>query len=304
MVQSLRRPAAEHPAWRLTYAVTPPNRSTPLERRQAIAAAQSALARSLPVDALLVYDVQDETERNAAPRPFAFSPKVDSLDYALGLDLGDVPRVVYRAVAGDDAAALAGWLDRLQALGGSAVFVGAPSRQSAAKLSLRDAYAVSERHAPALPFGGVVIPERHRTSGTEHERLLSKAQQGCRFFVSQTVWSVAATKALLRDVRLRAERATPPPILLTFSPCGSAQTLHFQEWLGVEVPPAVQQDLLAAPDMFARSIELARDIYAELHAFASDLGLTVGCNVESVSSRATEVEASVELVKRMDGVGK
>src|SRR5690606_30307991 len=179
VVQSLRRPAAEHPAWRLTYAVTPPNRSTPLERRQAIAAAQSALARSLPVDALLVYDVQDETERNAEPRPFAFSPKVDSLDYALGLDLGDVPRVVYRAIVG--------WLDRLQALGGSAVFVGAPSRQSAAKLSLRDAYAVSERHAPALPFGGVVIPERHRTSGTEHERLLSKAQQGCRFFVSQTV---------------------------------------------------------------------------------------------------------------------
>jgi hypothetical protein len=123
-------------------------------------------------------------------------------------------------------------------------------------------------------------------------------QQGCRFFVSQTVWSVSRTKELLRDLRVRAELegVDVPPILLTFSPCGSPQTLQFQEWLGVEVPPEVKRELLSAPDMLARSIQLATEAFAEARAFARAQGLTVGCNVESVCSRAVEVEASAELV--------
>jgi len=85
---------------RLTYAITPPNQTTPDERRRAIAAAQSARVSSLPVDALLVYDVQDEAARNGNPRPFSFVPKVDPLSYAFDeLQIGALPRVVYRAVA-------------------------------------------------------------------------------------------------------------------------------------------------------------------------------------------------------------
>ena len=38
----------------------------------------------------------------------------------------------------------------------------------------------------------------------------------------------------------------------------------------------------------------------KIRAFAAEQGLNVGCNVESVSSRAEEVEASVELVHRID----
>src|SRR6478609_4458967 len=67
---------------RLTYAITPPNQTTPEERRRTIAAAQSARVSSLPVDALLVYDVQDEAARNGSPRPFPFAPKFDPLSYA------------------------------------------------------------------------------------------------------------------------------------------------------------------------------------------------------------------------------
>ena len=93
-----------------------------------------------------------------------------------------------------------------------------------------------------------------------------------------------------------------PPILLTFSPCGSAQTLEFQEWLGVELPPAVKRELLGAKDMLARSIELAADAFAEIRAFADEQRLPIGCNVESVSSRAHELEASAELVHRIHGL--
>ena len=258
---------------------------------------------SLPLDALLVYDVQDEAARNGDPRPFSFVPKVDPLSYAFDeLQIGTLPRVIYRAVADQREPSLCRWFDRLQTHGGHAVLVGAPSRRTSASLTLPQAFSLCRSHAPDLPFGGVVIPERHQTSGAEDARVWAKIQQGCRFFVSQTIWSVSATKRLLLDLRVRAELegGQAPPILLTFSPCGSPQTLEFMEWLGVALPDTVKRELLSAKDMLMRSIELATEAFAEVRAFAAEQGLTVGCNVESVSSRIAEVEASVELVRRVD----
>lgn len=290
---------------RLTYAITPPNQSTPVERRRAIAAAQSERVSSLPVDALLIYDVQDESVRNANPRPFPFVRKVDPLVYATEeLRVGGLPLVVYRTVVEQDEETLCRWRDRLRDRGGFAVLVGAPSRHASPSLTLSRAFAVWRQHTLTEPFGGVVIPERHLARRDEHLRLLAKAQQGCRFFVSQTVWSVGATKSLLRDLRARAETqgAVVPPILLTFSPCGSLQTLEFMEWLGVDVPRLIKRELLMAKDMLARSVELATQAAAEVCGYAATQGLTVGVNVESVSSRASEIDASVELVHRIDRV--
>src|SRR4051812_31191228 len=151
---------------RLTYAIAPPNRTTPVERRRAIAAGQSARVTALPVEALLVYDVQDEAARNGDLRPFSFVPKVDPLSYAFDeLQVGALPRVVYRAVVGQGEPSLRGWFERLHALGGLAVLVGAPSRGTASPLTLPQAFSLCKKHAPGLAFGGVVIPERHQKSG-------------------------------------------------------------------------------------------------------------------------------------------
>lgn len=289
-------------ALRLTYAIAPPNQTTPVERRREIAAAQSERISALPLDALLVYDVQDEAARNGAARPFPFTPKVDPLSYAFdALQLGDLPRVVYRAVAAQGEPALRQWLETLHARGGQAVLVGAPSRSVPSALTLPEAYAVCRSHHPALSFGGVLIPERHEATGAEDERVWAKVQQGCRFFVSQTVWSVTATKRLLQDLRLRAELegGEAPHTLLTFSPCGSEQTLRFLEWLGVSLPGPIRRELLSAKDMLARSVELAAEAFDEVRTFAAEQGLDVGCNIESVSARADEVEASLELVQRI-----
>lgn len=287
--------------FRLTYAITPPSRTAPPERRRAIAAAQSARVSQLPVDAVLIYDVQDEGTRNESPRPFPFVPKVDPLTYAFDeLALTGLPRVVYRAIADQNAQSLGSWLDRLQARAGAAVLVGAPSRHASTALTLSEALTACREHRPWLPLGGVVIPERHRPHADEVARVWDKTQRGCRFFVSQTVWSVPQTRRLLADLWRRREGRALPHIVLTFSPCGSPQTLQFLEWLGVEVPEPIRRELCSAKDMLARSVDLAADAFAELQAFAAQQGFSVGCNVESVSSRTAEIEASVELVGRID----
>lgn len=304
----LTRPLVRHGdspifAPRLTYALAPPSRATTPERRRSIAAAHSARIASLPVDALLVYDVQDEAARNDRPRPFAFLPKVDTLTYALDdLEIGDLQLVVYRVVGEQEPLSFRPWLDRLKTRRGLAVLVGAPSRRSSGSLTLPEAYSLCRTHAPEVLLGGIVIPERHKDSSAEDARVWAKMQQGCGFFVSQTLWSVSATERLLRDLRLRmdAERASPPTLLFTLSPCGSPQTLEFLEWLGVDISPSLKRDLLSARDMLERSIELAVETYGEVRALAASLGFTVGCNVESVSTRAAEIDASVELVHRIE----
>ena len=285
----------------LTYGITPPKTSFSEERRAATAAAQTARIEALPIDALVVYDLQDESSRTDVTRPFPFMQAIDPLEYA-HRDLRGVshPKIVYRSVSNLDAEALSGWLARVAGAGDAAVLVGAPSRRQSVKLSLGDAYRLVAARHPTMRLGGVVIAERHDAGGDEVERVLRKRDRGCSFFVSQTVYSVTATKNLLSDLyyRCQDEGAEMARVLVTISPCGSERTLAFLDWLGVSVPRWLRNELTHAKDILERSVDLSLENLEDLVAFARDKGFTIGCNVESVSLARAEIEASVEMVHR------
>ncbi len=286
---------------RLTYGITPPKASFAEDRRRKVAAIQSQRIRSLPIDALVVYDLQDESSRTHAERPFPFMQAVDPLEYAL--DYLDVPqrKIVYRSVSGQEEAQLAEWLRRLEAEGGACVLVGAPSRQQAVRLKLNEAYTLCRKVVPKLPLGGVMIAERHNERAREDSRVLKKIDKGCSLFISQAVYSVTESKNLLSDLYYRclAEEREMPPILMTLTPCGSRKTLEFLAWLGISVPQWLQNDLAHADDILEASVEASLSTFAELQAFARSKGFALGCNVESVSLRKAEIEASVEMVYRV-----
>lgn len=287
---------------RLSYGITPPKISTPSERRLATAEAQAARISALPVDALVVYDLQDESSRTDVKRPFPFLKAVDPLEYAYG-DLKDVPqpKIVYRSVSAMDAPLLEGWLGRLERNDGAAVLVGAPSEQQTVSLSLSEAYRLRQDKFHALPLGGVVIAERHETRGGEDERVLRKRARGCSFFISQAVYSVGASKNLLSDLHYRClkDGVPMPTVLVTLSPCGSQKTLEFMSWLGVFVPRWLENELIHAHDILQKSVDLALAGFAELWEFAREKDIPLGCNVESVSLQRAEIEASVEMVHRV-----
>jgi 5,10-methylenetetrahydrofolate reductase len=181
----------------------------------------------------------------------------------------------------------------------TSVLVGAPSQRSEGGLSLANAYALAREHAPRLLVGGIAIAERHARSLNEHERVLAKTAMGCRFFVTQAVYDVTSTKSLLSDYALavRDKGAVPLPIILTFSPCGSLNTLSFMKWLGVAVPRWLENELRIATDPLATSLNLCDRIFAEIWDYAHDKGIPLGINIESVSIRKAEIEASVELLQ-------
>lgn len=284
------------------YGLAPPKRDTPAADLARIAAQQQARLESLGLDGLIVYDLQDEASRMSAPRPFPFLPTIDPLVYAhehlAGLAL---PKIVYRCVSGDSPERLTGWLGDAATASPARVLVGAPSRRAPASLPLGAAYELARRHAPEMLLGGIAIAERHAQGGTEHERILAKSDAGCRFFVTQAVYDVTATKSLLSDYALEARRrgADPMPIVVTLSPCGSEKTLAFMQWLGIAFPRWLENDLRHAPDPLETSVRLCERIYAEVWAYAREKGIPLGVNVESVSARKAEIEASLELARRL-----
>lgn len=286
------------------YGLAPPKAASSPDRLSEIAAEQVGRLRALAPDGLVVYDIQDEPGRSGEPRPFPFLPTVDPESYANeALAELALPKVVYRCVGAQSRADFASWLAGVQAAGGRrlGVFVGkARGRARSADLSLEEAYALA-RAAPNLVLGGIAIAERHAAKGDEHERMLAKQNSGCRFFITQSVYDSTSTKSLLSDyaLSLQACGRAPVPVVLTFSPCGSLRTLELMKWLGISFPRWLENELRHSADPLPRSIDLCHSVFADVRDFAREKRLPIGINVESVSIRKAEIDASIELYRRL-----
>jgi hypothetical protein len=285
------------------YGIAPPKLATDPERLREVAAQQVARVRTLAPDGLVVYDIQDEPGRSEQARPFPFLPTVDPEFYAYeALAELAVPKIVYRCVGAQPREVFSSWIDTLRTadrrLG---VFVGAPrGRSRIPGLPLAEAYALA-RAAPNLILGGIAIAERHVAKEDEHLRMLAKQDAGCRFFITQSVYDAASTKSLVSDYALSLQSCgrSPAPLVLTFSPCGSTRTLEFMKWLGISFPRWLENELRHSADTLERSIDLCESIFTDVLDYANQKHLPIGINVESVSIRKSEVEASVELYRRL-----
>ena len=286
------------------YGIAPPKLATEPERLREIAAQQVTRVRRLAPDGLVVYDIQDEPGRSGKARPFPFLPTVDPEVYANDtLAELAIPKVVYRCVGAHPREVFSRWLDGLRASPERrvSVLVGAPSALSRGPgLPLNEAHALA-RAVPNLVLGGIAIAERHLEKEDEHERMLAKQDRGCRFFITQSVYDAGSTKSLLSDysLALQASGRTPAPIVLTFSPCGSMRTLELMKWLGISFPRWLENELRHSADTLERSVALCESVLTDVQDYAREKGLPIGINVESISIRKSEIDASVELFRRL-----
>lgn len=283
------------------YGLTPPKVTTDLERRTFIAQKQKERLQGIPVDGLLLYDIQDEATRTDEERTFSFVPTLTPEDYSRQYlaDL-EIPKIIYKSIGNLNKAQFTEWILANQDVEYS-VFVGASSRKQIelTNFTLKDAYELKKELANHFVLGGVTIPERHTRKGDEHERLFNKSNDGCRFFVSQCVYSMNDTKNLLSDYYYSAldNNQVLHPIIFTLSPCGSLRTLKFMEWLGIEVPKWLYNDLKHSKDILASSVETCKHIASEIIEFAEKKKIPIGFNIESVSIKKDEIDASTQLLR-------
>jgi hypothetical protein len=298
----LRQRIAARKAEFLLFALTPPRLATAPEQLQRIADVTLERLESVDLDGLILYDIDDESDRNPHVRPFPFLPTMDPADY-VARNLGEwrLPVVVYRAVGKYPEDALASWLRELDPDRLLSVFVGASSHDKEVATSLSRAQQLRSELRPELLLGGVAIPERHTRRRDEHERLLAKQDRGCSFFVTQVVYDVNAAKDMVSDYHYACvdRGIAPAPIVFTLSVCGSMKTMEFLQWLGVDVPRWIQNELRHADDTLDASYEPAVATATELMTYCRRLDVTFGLNIESVSIRRAEIEASVRLASRL-----
>jgi hypothetical protein len=286
----------------LLYGITPPKSETSPERVAEIA--EKTLARLIPLDldALVVYDVQDESARTAEERPFPFLKALDPYFFASEYlqDL-KIPKIIYRPAGKFSGEELAGWLDDLHKHSFYPVFVGVPAPDFPVKTSLPEAYKIWSKNEATSVIGAVTIPERHEVLKDEDKRILDKISCGVSYFISQCVFNVGYAKQVIEDLNATCIKDSIkfPTIIFTLTACGSAKTLHFMEWLGIDVPDDLKESLKNSENILEKSVNVCLDIAAELAAFCAERSIPFGFNIESVAIRKEEIEASIYMVNKI-----
>ena len=284
----------------LLYGITPPKAGTTEERVAEIAQRTIDRLSALDIDALVVYDVQDESARTKDERPFPFINALDPLTFASEhLTALEIPKIIYRPAGKFSATELSNWLEELHELKFYPVFVGIPAPDYPVKTSLPEAYKIWEKHKETSVVGAVTIPERHNVLQDEDARILDKMNSGVSYFISQCVFNLDYAKKVVTDLAASCEskQINPPTIIFTITACGSGKTLEFMEWLGIHIPEQVKDDLRAADDMLGKSVNICMEIASALTDFCIERSIPFGFNIESVAIRKSEIEASVDMAR-------
>jgi len=285
----------------LLYGTTPPRAGS---REDAVLSAAEKLAarlERLPLDGVVVYDIQDESGRTATPRPFAFTGTVDPRIYGRVLaERTGRPAITYKCVGTENEAGWQNWLGesaRDYQVGFLSI-VGRPTSGVKYPLALSKAIRLAAAHPAGFTVGGVVIAERHTAKRSEAARLLAKGIEGCGYFVSQTVYAAEATVRLLADYArdCRGAGVEPRRVVLTFSPVGREKTMEFLRWLGVNLPAETAQAILGSASPLKKSIDICRANLRRILEQPYAREIPLGINVESVSINRDEIDASIDLV--------
>jgi 5,10-methylenetetrahydrofolate reductase len=307
MKQDLRTKFADKRRGVYLFGTTPPKATTTEEATAEIADKLLDRLQFVDYDGLIVYDIQDESSRIDMPRPFPFMRTLDPRAYSKLLrEKSEKSIITYKSVSQRDQASFIEWLDEAWNTYGirDTVLVGSPSSEGEIQLSLNDAYSAIAEHSADFQLGGVTIAERHASKGNEHERLMSKTLQGCEFFVSQAVYNAQATIDMLSSYarKCRENGTKPQRVILTFTPCGSTKTLEFMEWLGISVPEATKFRIMDAHSPLQESIRICRNNLEQILEAVMPLDIPIGLNIESLTNRKEEIDASIRLFKLLKSI--
>ena len=283
----------------LLYGITPPK--SQVEPHRVIEIAEKTLARlhGLDIDALVVYDVQDESARTTEERPFPFLSAHDPFEFAKNhLHSLEIPKIIYRPASKFTQDELGIWVDDVVTHNFSPVFVGVPAPDFVPITTLPQAYNVWRKHEATSVIGAVMIPERHAVLNDEDQRILDKMASGVSYFISQCVFNVDYAKRVIDDLAKTCteKNIELPTIIFTLTACGSIKTLHFMEWLGIHIPEELKEELRNSENILERSVEVCINIAVELIEHCTAKGVPFGFNIESVAIRKDEIEASIAIV--------
>ena len=188
----------------LLYALTPPKAEFEEAKLREIADRWTARIESVNADGLVLYEVQDESDRSDAQRTFEFSGTLSPQSYYANYLKVATPSVFYRVAGGYDESEFRAALATQSA--DLCVLVGATSSAQKTRLDLTRAYEIAGEFKN-LASGGVCIAERHGKKGDEPQRMQEKIRLGAKFFISQAIFDANLARKFLEDCECRLSSA-------------------------------------------------------------------------------------------------
>lgn len=286
----------------LLYGITPPKEKTGEDKLLAIAEKRTNRINQLNCDGLIVYDIQDESTRTDEIRPFEYFPTLEPLHYTKEYH-GNIncQKIIYHVVGKYTPGELQNRLMECYERNYLSVLVGAASKNQRSQIKLDDAYTIWNALPNKSRIGGVVIPERHNSRQDEHIRIIDKQNKGCSFFVSQCVCNIEMVKNFISDYCFAVEDQGLPKgyFVFTLTICGTIETLKLMNWLGIDIPKWLKNDLMRSKNIIDESIVQNIRIARELNEYCSEKKICCGFNIESVSPKKDEVDATVILFNEL-----
>lgn len=284
----------------ILYGLTPPKINTDHFRILEIVEKQCDRLTKMDIDGVIIYDLQDESSRTQAPRPFPFVQTIapEEYGYKYMKDL-DIPKIIYKSVGKFTSETFIRWASDVNP--NLLVLVGSPSKDQLSGISLNEAYEILNASPNSSLLGGITIPERHAKKRNEHIHIANKESQGCKFFISQCVYDINGAKNFISDYYYHNQERNQDasPIIFSLTPCGSVKTLEFSKWLGIQIPTWLENDLYHANNILDMSVKACINVASELIEFCNNKNLPIGFNIESIAIRKEEIEASVELLNQV-----
>jgi len=290
------------------FGTVPPRKTVPFAKVEECARKLVSDVAQLGVDAIVVYEVQDETGRVLGKeRPYPFAPSNEPLEFAVLLKKYLQERnlliecVIYRALPYHSREEFLQFLDDAARSNCNTIALvgGTPS---ADVLSIDEAAKIARERTESFCIGGVTLAERHRDRGDEHKRVAAKVDQGLSFFTSQVVYNADNAISFLQDYsRLcKAENRKPARIIFTFAPFGLEETAQFLRWLGVELPDGTYKRVMSKENSQERVNEAVNICCENLKRILDavlryGLDVPIGVTAECVSKYKCENLATLEL---------
>ena len=299
----------------MLFETIPPRRDASPEKVNAWRDRIVTAVKSLPVTAVNIPEVRDESRegertytyvKRMKPREFGACLR-EALPETVDLVINRV--VVYRTMEQQK-----DWLENsyrdwgirnLILVGGESnrIDYPGPSVAAAAKLVTQEVNA----HLPADEqwfCGAITIPSRRRSDATRDEpaRLIAKAEAGIEFFTSQVIYEADSTCRLLGDYSKLCQEtgAAPKRIFIAMAPILQAKHLEFVRWLGVEIPPGIEGELLADESQVGeKSLAICERHFQQIRDFNEQLSLPIplGLNVSPLIRSGFDL--GVELASRL-----
>jgi hypothetical protein len=87
--------------------------------------------------------------------------------------------------------------------------------------------------------------------------------------------------------------------VFTLTICGTVETLKLMNWLGIDIPKWLKNDLIRSKNIIDESIMQNIRIAKELNEYCNEKNISCGFNVESISPKKAEVDATVILFNEL-----